>query len=362
MLHLLLHPLQVEAQLHSLFYNNFVSFGVGGDCYLNDAGANMGFGFEVTYGKWLVSTAGVRMQFSPQFAKGVDEAQPYYYGHIDYLFDPVTSLRGVNRSRAWRSYCLAGVGFVHTMSGDNDFCAVAGVGLDRRLVGDWRLFGELKAIVHPSDFDHNTRMSANTVLTFGAVYDINYNPTRSRSSFETRGMAYDWFFQVGLGGCSFNYKGIGSFSDRLGLLSPIIEFNFGKRINTACLIRMGVSGLYARSSEELFSYYNVRGDLMLDISGILYPERAYTRFTARPYISTGVVSRLDDQTNFLISSDAGLQFVFRPDNRDEIFLEARYILTPPRFAHVEIEQSTFSVGMAMIVAGYSYSFGKNSFK
>jgi hypothetical protein len=146
------------------------------------------------------------------------------------------------------------------------------------------------------------------------------------------------------------------------MLTPSIEFGFGKRLTTRWQIRLCASGLYAQSEDELYTYYNLRGDLMLDVAGLLNPDKPHSLLTARPYMSAGILSRFDDQSHFLFSPAAGFQFVVRPNTNNEIYLDARYSVTPPRFAHVDHPQSTISVGMAAVTLGYSYTFRKNSFK
>ena len=145
-------------------------------------------------------------------------------------------------------------------------------------------------------------------------------------------------------------------------MTPIFEFGIGKRLTTLWQIRLCASGLYAKSSEELFSYYNIRGDLMMDPMALLMPAKPYRSFTAMPYLSAGIVTRLDDQSNFLFSPAVGMQLVYRADKRNSIYLDARYCVTPPRFARIDTQQSIYTVGMATAVIGYAYTFSRQSFR
>lgn len=351
-----------NAQLPDFFRNSYVGVGVGPNYYINSRGGGLGAGAELTYGKWVLTSTGLRGQAAVQYATVTGgQSELLYYGHFDIFFDVLTALQGRNRSDLLRSWIAVGVGLVHTASGDNDFCGVAGLGLDIKISDDWRLFAELESLIHPSDFDDNKKSSVLPMLKLGASFDIAANPTRSRSRTETRVFSNDWLFQVAFGVCSFNYSGLTGFDERLSQLTPVFGFGLGKRLNNIWNIRLAVSGLYARSNEELFSYYSINGDLMLDLVGLFNRNNLNPVFTARPYVSAGVASRLDDQSHFLFSPGCGLQLVVRPRKNHEISLDGRYIVTPPRFAHVSQPQGTLSVGMATLLVGYGYTFTRSSF-
>lgn len=346
------------SQNNSLFHNTCVSFGIGPDAYVRDGSLSVGGGAEVAFGKWILNTAGVRGQLSGQYAG----SQLYTYADLDFFFDPITSIKGRSHSIFWRSYVIVGIGAVHGINGDNDFSGNIGLGVDYVIGNNFRLYAELKNHIHPSGFDNNANSSLLTLLSFGSIYDIDNNPTRSRSRFETQGLKNDCFFQVSMGVSSFNYKGIESMNQRLSLLTPIVEFSIGKQLNTHWLVRVSASGLYARSEEELFTYYNIRGDIILDVITLFAPNGYSLPFALRPYVSTGVVARLDDQSNFLVSATAGMMAVYKFSKNNELFLDARYLMTPPRFAHVSQPQSSFSVGLFTLAIGYSYMFTKSSFR
>ena len=355
-------PLTGRTQTHPLISNTFLSLSAGPNVYFNTHGTSVLGGASLSGGKWILSTAGMRVQLSAQMASTELSTQLYYYGHCDIFFDLLTAFRGRNPSDRFRSYLAVGVGIVHSASGDNDFCGIASIAADYKLGGNWRLSAELGAFVHPSDFDNNNRSSLMGSLQFGAIYDIADNPTRSRSRYETQQLSNDWFFQLAFGISSFNYSGVGDLSDRIGLLTPIFEFAFGKRLTSRWLIRLGLSGLYTRSADEIFSYYSLHGDVMLDVMGLLYPDKIYTTFNVRPYVSAGIVSRLDDQSHYLFSPAGGVQWCYSFNQRNELFLDTRYLITPPRFAHVGSSQGTLSVGIATITLGYNYKFGRISFR
>ncbi len=356
-------PALRQARSHHLrdFRNNtYVAFGAGPNLYFHNSGADMGVGAELTYGKWLLTTAGLRLYVAGYYSLG--GSQMYAYGGLDYFFDPITAIRGRNTSNILRTYLIMGSGLTHSGTGDNDFYANFGLGADWKVADDWRLFAELKCRVHPSDFDNNAKSSLMTSAMVGAVRDIAFNPNRSRAVNETRQMENDWFFQVAGGVNSLNHKGLSSSRERLSLLTATFEFGIGKRLSTLWAVRVYFSGLYTHSSEELFSFYNARGDIMLDLASLLGYDLPVPRFSVQPYVGAGVVTRLDDQSHFLIAIAGGGQILFRPSVRNTVFLDARYVVTPPRFVKVATPQTPFSVGVATLSIGYSYTFAKSSFR
>ena len=351
-------PYTNSHHLRNFKYNTFVSMGVGPTAYFHQSGTGLGAGVDFSYGKWLLTSAGLRLQLSGYYAQG----EIYGYVSLDYFFDPITAIKWRNPSNTFRTYLLMGAGLVHSLAGDNDFFATVGMGADMKVSDNWRLYAEMRCRIHPSDFDNNEKSSQMTSFMLGAIRDIAFNPTRSRAINETQQMENDWFFQVSLGVNSFNYKGVESFNERLSLLTPTFEFGLGKRLTTLWSVRMHFSGLYSRSSDELFSFYNARGDVMVDLASLFGYDLPVPHFSVQPYVGAGIVTRLDDQSHFLVAIAGGGQILYRPSPRNTVFLDARYLIPPPRFAHVETPQSTFSVGIATLTIGYSYTFSKCSFK
>lgn len=349
-----------RAQFQGAFDNTYFDIKLGPNYYLNRNGGTIGVGAEVGFGKWIINTASFRAQISAQMANKGASSEIILYGRADAMFDIISSIRGRNTSR-FRSYLLLGIGLAHNMTGDNDFCEAIGIGGDCKIGDNWRVLSELTFIVHPSDFDNNSYPSFLPSLSVGLLKDINHNPSRSRSREETRQFSSDWFFQVALGVNSLNYKGVGTFEDRMRLLTPAIEFGIGKSMTKTWSCRFSASGLYSKSEDDVFSYYNLHEDIILDVMGWLLNREGRTMFDFKPYVGASLVARLDDQSHFLFGGDFGAMLVYRYDPKYEIFLEARYVMTPPRFAYVTEKQNTFSVGMATLTVGYVHVFTRNSF-
>jgi len=351
-------PTSTYAQAGDFFLNSYLSMGVGPSLYLHNGTQSVGVNVNASYGKWILTTAGLRGQFMACYL--LDNGG-YLNADFDFFFDPITAIRGRNTSDVLRTYALLGMGVIHTLSGDNDFCGTVGMGADYRVGDRWRVFAEINAKFFPSSFDGNDRSAVMPMASAGLVRDIQFNPTRSRARNETKQLSNDWFFQIGLGANSFNYNGISGWSDRLAQMMPNFQFSIGKRLNTLWSVRTQMSGLYLKSCDETFSYYHGQANVMLDLATLVNRDFYRSSVTIRPFVGAGLVARLDDQSNFLFAVDGGAQLVYRPSHRNEIFVEAGYGVLPPRFAHVEYSQSAISVGIASFSIGYCYTFTKPSF-
>lgn len=355
----LLLPGAGYSQQFEPFRNSFVSAGLGGNFYKGNIGAETGLAF----GKWLLNTTALRGHFQVCLLSGNGSSMhAVYYGTADLLVDLYSAIRGRNPSDWFRSYMLLGGGVVHSSTGDNDFCASVGIGGEFRISDDWRLFAEFGALIHPSDFDNNKTSSLKTSFDVGVVFDIADNPTRSRSRFETKTFDDDWSFDLAMGVCAVNYSEVSSFDQRLSLLTPIFEFGIAKRLTTFWQIRLCASGLYAKTIDELFSYYNMRGDILIDPVAYLNPSTANPIFSIKPYLGVGVVARLDNQSNFLVAPAAGMQLVWRADSRNQLYLDGRYVVTPPRFVNTTVNQRMGSVGLFTLLLGYSHTFSRISLR
>lgn len=349
-----------RAQFVNVFDNTYISFGAGPNYYFNRDAGTLGAGFDASVGKWMINTFSLRGQLSMRYANRGSSSSNIVYAYVDALFDVFVALKGQNSSR-FRSYILIGTGLAHSLHGDNDFCTLFGAGVDWAMRNDCRLFSELGLIIHPSDFDYNSSSSLLPSLLFGITRDIRSNPMRRRSREETRCFVNDWAFQVTLGVSSLNYRGVGSVVDRLQLLTPIVEFGLEKTFTNVWSGRFIVSGLYSKSREETFSYYNVRGDIMFDVIDFFSSKQENSRFDLKPYFGASIIARLDEQSRFLLGTAFGSVVSYHMDKQHSLFFDARYLITPHRFAHVQEKQGTFSVGLATLTFGYSYTFTHSSF-
>ena len=211
-----------------------------------------------------------------------------------------------------------------------------------------------------ADFDNNSKSSFLPSMTVGLMREIRNNPYQIRKRQDSQWIGNDWYYQVSLGVGSLNYKGIGTLEERLSLLTPIVECGVGKALTKVWSGRFSFSGLYARSKEELFTYYNIRGDLIVDVVEWLNPGVWQTLFTVKPYAGVSFLARFDDQSNFLLGTAFGAMLSIRPNKNYDFYLDSRYLMTPPRFAHVSEAQETFSVGLATMSLGFSYYFTRRS--
>lgn len=345
--------------MQGMFNNTYISLKAGPNYYWNHNNGAAGLGFDINYGKWLINTTSLRMQLSGYYANN-RTSKMYAYGHVDALFDVVSSIGGKKAFNS-RSFLICGVGVLYNLDIDFDMGFNVGIGGDLCIGDRWRLTCELTTLIIPSDFDKVMESSILPALTMGVVRDINSNPMRMRNKWETQKLGDDWYVQIALGVSSLNYRGLGGMRERMSLLSPIIEFGVGKSITKAWSGRFLFSGFYCKSREELFSYYNVRGDMVFDIMGWLKPEERVSKIDIKPYAGVSLLARLDDKSNFLVGTALGSMVTFRPIRKNEIYMDFRYLMTPRRFPHVPEEQSTLSSGIATVTLGYTYYFTKRSF-
>ena len=361
---------QGRAQFENVLDNTNVSFSIFPNYYINHDFGSMGAGVELGFGKWIIKTVSIRGQLALQYVQRRNESDFIAYLHGDWTFDIITSLKGHNKSD-FRSYLVLGIGAAHTLSGDNDFCGVAGIGLDWQMSAHWRLFTEASTIVHPSDFDKNSLSSNLASLKMGLIRDIRQNPTRRREAYDTRQFGYDWFFLLGTGVSWQRYNGKGDLKQRIEETKPIVEFGLGKTISRIWGLRLTGSGFYIKNMKEMFTYYTVRGDMIIDVRSWLTPDEKtgmpmtpWTQsniFNVKPYFGAGLVTRMDDNTHFLFSAVAGGLLTYRFGSNNEIFIDGRYMLTPPRFARVRRKQNMFSVGLVSLTIGYSLFITQRSY-
>ena len=58
----------------------------------------------------------------------------------------------------------------------------------------------------------------------------------------------------------------------------------------------------------------------------------------------------------------GAQLVWRFDRRNQVYLDARYVVTPLRFVQSSVSERIGKVGLATLLVGYSHTFSKVSFR
>ena len=73
-----------NAQLPDFFRNSYVGVGVGPNYYINSRGGGLGGGAELTYGKWVLTSTGLRGQAAVQYATVTSgQSELLFYGHFD---------------------------------------------------------------------------------------------------------------------------------------------------------------------------------------------------------------------------------------------------------------------------------------
>lgn len=364
--------LATQAQ-RAVLENTFVTVSAGLNTYVNDKS-----GFLETTGTHFSGAAGYHInnyssirgalvamtQTTPSGTSGL-----YLYGHADYLVNITNSIWGYTPNRKFQLNGYYGVGLVHG-NGDNEFCLSAGLQAGTRIAPFCTALLDIQSIIHPSGFDNNQGLSFAPMASLGFQFDINENGQYQKERMDNPTPSSDWFVGFGaLGLNSFNYRTENTNYKRINYLGPAAELFFGKLINIYWSGRINISGLQARNENRMivgpdtimydntFTFFNVGGDFMLNLSNLFSSQNYLKRLTFNPYAGAGFMFRTDRLDESHIMVNAGLFTRYIISEHSDIFLDIRYALTDKRFSHVDYKQGSFSVGMASASIGYIHSIG-----
>ena len=361
--------------------NTFLSVAGGLNGYKNAAyGAfeNQGAHLELAVGYHLSNDIAFRARLSGMTNVGAaGTTGTYLYGMGDLMWNLTNSFFGFNYYRRSTLSAFLGFGLVHA-TGDNDFALSLGLHGETVVTGPLRAFAELKAMVHPSEFDDNERMSFAPMASVGLSLLMNENAFFNA---EKSGMPHansDWYVGLGvLSATSMQYAGIESMGQRMRQVRPSFNFALGKRL-TPCWngrFSLGIGLAAYRDVEYLplnpepqlvdynFNFATLQADLMLDLTQAVLQRRYMQKFSLYPYLGTGLLMRFDHADELRLALNAGLSLRYILTSRGDLFLDARYALTESRFTHVEgYPQGRFSVGLASLTAGYIINIGESRFR
>lgn len=371
---LIILPLTLSAQ-RAFLENTFVSVSVGANTSVNDNLGlmdKMGGHLSLGVGYHLSNSITFRGQLMPMLNAGPSgNSSLYLYAHVDMLWNVFSSLAGYNPNRTFALSPFYGFGVVHG-SGDNDFTIVAGLQASQRVGTNTHLFGEIKAMCHPSEFDGNTSTSFAPMVSAGVCYNINENAYSNKNRPDNPTASSDWWVGFGaLGFNSFQYKGIESFGQRLRQVAPAAEVAFGKTINPYWSGRVEITGLQSRlvnmvendlkpepvCTEEIFAFFNFHADIMFNASNLFLRQAYLPKVSVHPYLGAGLLVRTDYISEKRFSINGGLFTRFIVSAKSDLFFDLKYALTESRFAHVSYDQGRFSVGTLTGSIGYIYNLG-----
>lgn len=369
-------PLQAQREVME---NTFYSVSVGGNTYQNENVSLMeATGFHVSFavGYHLSNTVSLRAQaqvvkFDASAAKGLGARQAY--GHADLMWNLINCFKGYNANRRFALQPYLGFGVAHAQ-GDNDFCITAGVQLSERVGRSVDLYLEAASLFLPAGFNNNGTFSLLPTATAGIALHLNENNQYNGDRSDTPKPQSDWYVGLGMLGInSFQYSGIGSFSDRLHELQPAMGLSIGKEFTPCWGGRVLLSGSQCKYTDWFveepnpvlqrldgqFRCFSMHADLMFNMVQAFRQQRHMPRCMLDPYMGAGVLFRSDYPQELHFSMNAGLNLRLMVSRTSDIFLDVRYAITEPTFAHINYtDQHRFGVGIATVTAGYMFNFGQ----
>lgn len=187
------------------FDNLFISVGGGANIYWGENDSHGGFGkrlapaLDVSLGKWITPSVGLRMQYSGLRAKGWSKGlQPYSTGsekdgfykekfhttnlHADLLWNISNAISGYREDRFWNFIPYVGFGWARSSNvtdngfKKNELAATVGLLNEMRLSPSFSLNLEVKAMVVNQRFDFvstGDRGEGMGTATLGVTYRFN---------------------------------------------------------------------------------------------------------------------------------------------------------------------------------------------
>ena len=363
--------------------NTFLSVGGGLNTYANDAysiGQTKGFNGQVAAGYHFSNSVAMRATISGMTNSSTTGVNGLYiYGHGDLLWNIPNSFLGYNGYRQWGAEAIYGFGLAHACpTGDNDFVIFLGARGTYRTKCNVLFFLEGSTMLHPSEFDHNERLSWAPAITGGLELFINENAYYNRDNPGCPSPSSDWYLGFGLIGItSFQYNGIEDFGQRMQMVRPAVEVNIGKSFTPCWGGRVSLSGGQGgytdmvlmegnpqpKEVEDSFLYFSSHCDMMFNLTQALLKPRFMPRLTVFPYGGAGLIYRADQQKELRIGLNGGLMLRYIVGQQSDVYLDLRHTITQSGFAHLEgYNQGRFSVGLTTITAGYILNLGQGRYR
>ncbi len=356
---------RVSAQ-SSLLDNLSVSLGVGLDYYKHQSTslfANQGKDFQLTITKGLLRDMGLRAQLQRERFQFNNNPADYYFAHVDYVWSITNTFLGNNPNRKHNLDGFAGFSLAvcrYDRSGsDNDFASTFGLQYQYMLDYGFYLYLEEQNYVLPPAFDNCNKLSLIPTLNVGLAYRFVDNPYRFQRG-ESVSPSNDWYFSVSTGINSMQYRGVGALKERLQYIAPCIEFGLGKNLSSVWATRFQWSGLQVRNENEAVAFFNLHADIMVNAVNFFLQESRAPKFSVYPYVGPGLFVSQIDIDNIQIAFVGGLYSRYTVGHHSDLYIDIRYGVVPPRFAHVSQSQSFYTVGLATIGVGYVYNIGTST--
>lgn len=363
---------QVWAQDRPLLDNLAISAGMGYSFYSYiPSGSSEDQGerhrvnnYQISLSKMMQHSWGMRVQYLRNYTSLTDSVDcRLHLAHFDFLWNITNTLLGPTPNRIHNLYGIYGMAVVRRTDShrgsDNDFSLIVGLRYECQFNHGFYAFADGQALLLPPDFDEHVRLSLLPALSIGLSYRFIDNPYRFYRG-DSQHPSYDWFFAISAGLNSLQYRGIGDFQSRMGLSTPAVELSIGKNFSSYWSGRFQWSGLQIRSDYNASAFFNLHADLMLNLSNLIVQSHRAPRFSIYGYGGAGSMMRFDTENSFQFALVGGFYNRLIVGYHSDIFVDIKYSLTPPRFAHVSYNQSAYTVGILTLTAGYVFNLGKNS--
>jgi hypothetical protein len=257
---------------------------------------------------------------------------------------------------------------------DHEFQAMLGGHIAYRFSKGWDAFLDGKVHFFPEPFDQSGGGSYLTSLTLGITRNFTESPFHRRTENESRSVAEDWFVGAGLGMnySSFSFEHFAPF-DMWGFAPEIM---FGRNYSNFWTIRFELNGLTAHERFDTienmagpgYSFSNFHTDVMLNLTHAIKFTRG-KRLNVLPYLGAGLVWRYGN-VKFDMAADFGVMLRYYLGRHSDLYLDAKYIMVPPRIAGGEMGEALpiggligaplLWVGLPSITVGYIYNFGRST--
>jgi len=361
--------------------NMYMSLSGGVSIYDNPKNDNpMGFSGNFSVGKWILSPLAFQATFDfmslPYLYTGVDQQGSFALGTAEFMWDFNSTFW---RIRHWKLnfYPMLGLGVSFRNGGgeatDHEFQAMLGAHLSYRFARGWDLF--LQGKMHFLPEAGNGGGCYLTSLTLGVTRQFTDSPFHRRTQYESREVAEDWFMGFGLGPnfSSFTFEHM-SPSDGMYGLAP--EIMMGRNYSNFWTIRFQLGGLTAHERYdtikgepgESYSFSTLHTDVMLNLTHAIKFTRG-KRLNVLPYLGAGLVWRYD-HLQFDIAADFGVFFRYYIGRHSDLYLDAKYLMVPPRIAGGKtgeegpgtglVSSPILWVGIPSVTVGYIYNFGHST--
>lgn len=378
----------VRAQVGTDFgVNMFVQLKGGINVYNSTLSENrIGFSGGASVGKWILNPLALRLSLdfmtTPEaFGPGTNNSR-FALASVEFLWDANATFFRVH-DRWYLTpipfYPMIGLGATFRNSPqlgtDHEFHTMLGAHVPFRIGGKgaWEAFVEYKCNFFPEILDDSQGDVFLHSLVLGMTHNFTPSPYWRRTANESRSVSEDWFIGAGIGPnfTSFAWQHL----DKADMYGVAPELMFGRNYSNFWTIRFELGGLtghgpydtVAGKAGKGFSFSTLHADVMINLTHAFKYTRGI-KLNVLPYLGAGLVWRFDD-VHFDMAADFGVMLRYYVGRFSDIYLDAKYLIVPPRIGGGMAPDGTGSgilssgvirVGIPSVTVGYIYNFGTNT--